>query len=53
MTVQKITRQLTVILESASKLMIESKADAMLLLLEGSTDWERLREIWKEQPYTT
>jgi len=45
MTVQKITRQLTVILESASKLMIESKADAMLLLLEGSTDWERLREI--------
>jgi len=45
MTVQKLTRQMNVILESASKLALESKADAMLLLLDGSTDWERLREI--------
>jgi DNA integrity scanning protein DisA with diadenylate cyclase activity len=45
MTVQKLSRQLIVVLESASKLAIDSEADAMLLLLDGSTDWGRLREI--------
>ena len=45
MTVQKLSRQLVVVLESASKLAVDSEADAMLLLLDGSTDWGRLREI--------
>lgn len=45
MTVLKLSRQLILVLESASKLAIESEADAMLLLLDGSTDWGRLREI--------
>jgi diadenylate cyclase len=44
MTVLKLSRQLILVLESASKLAIESEADAMLLLLDGSTDWGRLRE---------
>ncbi|MDZ4851334.1 MAG: diadenylate cyclase [Pirellulaceae bacterium] len=45
MTVLKLSRQLILVLESASKLAIESEADAMLLLLDGSTDWGRMREI--------
>lgn len=45
MTTLKLTKQIVVVLESASKLAVETEADAMLLLLDGSMDWGRLREI--------
>ncbi len=44
MAVLKLSKQIILVLESASKLAIETEADAMLLLLDGTTDWGRLRE---------
>ncbi len=44
MSVLKLSKQIVLVLESAAKLAAETEADAMLLLLDGSTDWGRLRE---------
>lgn len=44
MSVQKFSKQFLCILDSASSLAISADADAMLLLLDGSLDWGRLRE---------
>ncbi len=44
MSVLKLSKQIILVLESASKLAIETEADAVLLLLDGTTDWGRLRE---------
>lgn len=44
MVTQRFTKQLTVMLETAGAMAIQTGADAMLVLLEGSTDWEKLRQ---------
>ena len=45
MTIQKFTRELAIVIESAGKLACAVKADAVLVLLDSATDWERLREL--------
>ncbi len=40
----RFTKQLTILLESAGAMAIQTGADAMLVLLDGSTDWEKLRQ---------
>ena len=45
MTVQKFTRELASVIESAGRLACSVKADAVLVLLDSATDWERLREL--------
>jgi DNA integrity scanning protein DisA with diadenylate cyclase activity len=44
MSILKLSKQIILVLESASNLAVDTEADAMLLLLEGGTDWGRLRE---------
>ncbi|MFO1066672.1 MAG: DNA integrity scanning protein DisA nucleotide-binding domain protein [Pirellulales bacterium] len=44
MSAQKITKQFTTILAAAGALVVESDADALLVLLDGSTDWPKLRQ---------
>ncbi len=44
MSSQKITKQFTTILAAAGALVAEADADAILVLLEGSTDWQKLRQ---------
>ena len=41
---QKFTKQFAALAEMASGLAVQCGADAVLVLLEGSTDWEKLRE---------
>ena len=43
MTIQKWTRQFAMVVAAGSVLAKEMQADAMLVLLEGQTDWEKLR----------
>lgn len=45
MTVQKLTRQSASVLEAAANLARSTDADALLVLMEGSADWEKLRQI--------
>ncbi len=45
MSVYKITRQLSSVVAAASQLVQQLDADAMLILLDGSLDWDRLRVI--------
>ncbi len=44
MSAHKITKQFTTILAAAGALVSEADADAILVLLDGSTDWQRLRQ---------
>ncbi len=44
MSAHKITKQFTTILAAAGALVSEADADALLVLLDGSTDWQRLRQ---------
>ncbi len=44
MSAHKITKQFTTILAAAGALVSEADADAILVLLDGSTDWPRLRQ---------
>jgi DNA integrity scanning protein DisA with diadenylate cyclase activity len=43
MTVHRFTKQFSVMLETAGTLVVQTGADALLVLLDGSTDWEKLR----------
>lgn len=45
MATQRFTKQLTGMLETAGTMALMTSADAMLVLLEGSTDWEKLRQV--------
>jgi len=45
MTVHKFTREFASVIESAGGLACAVKADAILILLDSATDWERLREL--------
>ncbi|MBX3423926.1 MAG: DNA integrity scanning protein DisA nucleotide-binding domain protein [Pirellulaceae bacterium] len=44
MATHRFTKQLTTIVETAGALMFQTGADAMLLLLDGPMDWEKLRQ---------
>lgn len=44
MSSQKINKQFATILNAAGMLVHETHADALLILLDGSTDWQRLRQ---------
>jgi len=46
---QKFTKQFSALAAMAGGLAIQCEADALLVLLEGSTDWERLREVVSPQ----
>ncbi len=43
MPTQRLTKQFTTMLENAGALVLQTGADALLVLLEGATDWEKLR----------
>jgi diadenylate cyclase len=45
MSTQKITREFTSVVEAAGNLAVAIQADAILFLLDGATDWERLRGL--------
>lgn len=45
MATQRFTKQLTGMLETAGTMALMTSADAMLVLLEGATDWEKLRQV--------
>lgn len=44
MSAHKVTKQFTTILTAAGALVAETDADALLVLLDGTTDWQRLRQ---------
>ncbi|GAB5405281.1 MAG: DNA integrity scanning protein DisA nucleotide-binding domain protein [Aureliella sp.] len=44
MPVQRWTKQFTTMLENGGALVLQTGADAMLVLLAGATDWEKLRQ---------
>jgi DNA integrity scanning protein DisA with diadenylate cyclase activity len=44
MSSHKVTKQSTTILAAAGALVAEAHADAILVLLDGSTDWQKLRQ---------
>jgi DNA integrity scanning protein DisA with diadenylate cyclase activity len=44
MSSHKVTKQSTTILAAAGALVAESHADAILVLLDGSADWQKLRQ---------
>lgn len=44
MSSHKVTKQFTTILAAAGALVAEAHADAVLVLLDGSTDWQKLRQ---------
>ena len=45
MNTQKFTREFSSVVEAAGNLAVSVGADSLLFLLEGATDWERLREL--------
>lgn len=47
----RLTKHNTAMLASAMALVDEISADAIVLLLEGATDWERLAELIAEHKY--
>lgn len=44
MPTQRFTKQLNTMLETAGAMAIQTGADAMLVLLDGRTDWEKFRQ---------
>ena len=44
MATQRFTKQFMSMLETAGAMAIQTGADALLVLLDGSTDWEKLRQ---------
>ena len=44
MVVQRITKQFTLMLASAGALARDTDADALLVLLDGATDWQKLKQ---------
>ncbi len=44
MVAQRHTKQFTLMLASAGALVNDTNADALLILLDGSTDWQKLRQ---------
>ena len=44
MATHRFTKQFTTMLESAGALVLQTGADAMLVLLDGPADWEKLRQ---------
>lgn len=44
MATHRFTKQFTIMLETAGALAIQTGADAVLVLLDGSADWEKLRQ---------
>ncbi len=44
MALQRFTKQFAVMLETAGGLVIKTGSDALLVLIDGSTDWEKLRQ---------
>ncbi len=48
MSVQRITKQLSTILTAAGSLVEQTHADALLVLLDGTTDWQKLRQSLPE-----
>ena len=44
MVAQRFTKQFAVMLETAGMLVLQTGADALLVLLDGATDWEKLRQ---------
>lgn len=44
MVAQRFTKQFAVMLETAGTLALQTGADALLVLLDGQTDWEKLRQ---------
>ncbi len=48
MSTQRITKQLSTILNAAGSLVEQTHADALLVLLDGTTDWQKLRQSLPE-----
>ena len=44
MALQRLSKQFRIMLETAGAAAIQTGADAILVLLDGSTDWEKLRQ---------
>ncbi len=44
MAAQRWTKQLTIMLENGGAMALQTGADAVLVLLSGSADWEKLRQ---------
>lgn len=44
MVTQRFTKQFAVMLETAGTLVTQMGADALLVLLDGATDWDKLRQ---------
>lgn len=44
MPTQRFTKQFTTMLKTAGAMAIQTGADAVLVLLDGATDWEKLRQ---------
>lgn len=44
MATQRFTKHFEIMLETAGAMAIQTGTDAMLILLDGSTDWSKLRE---------
>ena len=44
MATQRYTKQFNTMLETAGVLALQTGAEALLILLDGSTDWEKLRQ---------
>ncbi|QDV26317.1 DNA integrity scanning protein DisA nucleotide-binding domain protein [Aureliella helgolandensis] len=48
MVTQRLTKQFNTMLETAGGLVLMTGADALLVLLDGSTDWQKLRQTIPE-----
>lgn len=48
MATQRFNKQFAVMLETAGNLVPQTGADALLVLLDGATDWDRLRQAIPE-----
>lgn len=44
MAIQRFTKQFASMLETAGAMAIQNGSDAILILLDGSTDWDKLRQ---------
>ncbi|MCA9131220.1 MAG: DNA integrity scanning protein DisA nucleotide-binding domain protein [Planctomycetales bacterium] len=44
MAPQRLTKQFTIMLANAGAMVLQTGADALLILLDGSTDWEKLKQ---------
>ncbi len=48
MATQRFSKQFAVMLETAGNLVLQTGADALLVLLDGATDWDKLRQAIPE-----